>query len=40
MTTFADAYADQNEADYRLFVARVKPSKDITRRGDDVRGDP
>ena len=22
MTAFADAYADQNEADYRLFVAR------------------
>jgi uncharacterized protein (DUF2252 family) len=33
MTTFADAYADQNEADYRLFVARVRPSKDITRAG-------
>ena len=33
MTTFADAYADQNEADYRLFVARVTPSKDIARAG-------
>ncbi len=33
MTIFADAYADQNEADYRLFIARVRPSKDITRAG-------
>ena len=26
MTVFADAYADQNEADYRLFVARITPA--------------
>ena len=26
MTAFADAYADQNEADYRLFVARITPA--------------
>jgi uncharacterized protein (DUF2252 family) len=33
MTIFADAYADQNEADYRLFIARVGPSKDPTPAG-------
>ncbi len=26
MTAFADAYADQNDADYRLFVARITPA--------------
>ena len=33
MRRFAAAYADQNEADHAAFVARVRPSKDITRAG-------